>query len=50
MILLLLQIDELLKGHVNTRGIIQLIIFAAALAVVVGFSVFIGLQAFKSKK
>ena len=50
MSLFILQIDELLKGNINSRGIIQLILFLAALAVIISISVFIGRQAFKSKK
>ncbi len=50
MILLFLQIEELFRGNVNRQGIIQLVIFLAALAVIISITVFIGRQAFKSKR
>jgi len=44
------QINELFKGNVNVRGVIQLVLVLAALAVIISISIFIGVKAFKTKR
>lgn len=43
------QIGELFKGNLNRAGIYHLFLFLLMGAILVGFSVFLGYKAFKSK-
>lgn len=46
----ILQIGELFKGHVNRAGLYHLFLFLLMGGVFLGFAVFLGYKAFKSKK
>jgi hypothetical protein len=43
------QIGELFKGNINRPGLYHLFLFLLMGAILVGFSVFLGYKAFKSK-
>ena len=45
-----LQIGELFDGRFTWRGLFHLFLFVLMGAVIVGFAVFAGYQAFRSKK
>ena len=45
----IIQIGELFKGNINRAGIYHLSLFLLMGAILVGFTVFLGYKAFKSK-
>jgi hypothetical protein len=49
-IALLLQIGELFNGRFTWRGLFHLFLFVLMGAIIVGFAVFAGYQAFRSRK
>ena len=48
-IVFLLQIGELLDGHYNWRGLVQLLLLVFMGLIAVSFAVFVSYQAFKPK-
>lgn len=48
-IVLLLQIEELLDGKFNWRGLAQLLLLVLMALIAVGFTGFVGYKAFRSK-
>jgi len=45
----LLQIGELLDGQFNWRGLAQLLLLVLMALIAVGFAIFVGYKAFRSK-
>ncbi len=45
-----LQIGELFAGHFNWRGLAQLFLLIAMALIAIGFAVFVGYKAFRTKR